>query len=79
MSRTAETSQQIRMLLGHLSQNSRAYLELSERLETLPSESEEVSDVLGELYAHVQQVHMDAEDVIEAMDAYTDSLSDDDE
>lgn len=64
-------------MLTHLTRNSQTYLELAARLETLPPESDEASDLIAAMYAHVQQVHMDTEDVIEAMDAYSDNLPDD--
>ncbi len=66
------------MLLRHLSGSSRDYLELAQKLEALPPESEEADTLLGTMYAYVQQVHMDTEDVIEAMDTCTDDLQDDD-
>lgn len=77
MSQVVE-AERIKMLLRHLSGSSRDYLELVQKLEALPPESEEADTLLGTMYAYVQQVHMDTEDVIEAMDTCTDDLQDDD-
>ena len=76
MSQGVET-EQLELLLRHLSSSSREYLELTQKLEALPPESGEADELLGKLYAYVQQVHMDTENVIEAMDSYTDNLPDD--
>ena len=70
-------SEQLKMLLRHLSGSSRDYLKLAQKLEALPPESNEADELLGKMYAYVQQVHMDTEDVIEAMDTYADTLPDD--
>lgn len=78
MTRIIPAEQVAREMLIHLSRDARIYLELADQLELLPPESDEAGEHLAKMRSYVQQVRMDTEDVIEAMDAYTNSLPDDD-
>lgn len=72
-----ELGRQSKMLLEQLAINSKEFLATYEKLGEMPPESDEYAQIEGKLYAQVNQVRFDAEDVIEAMDAQVDEMPDD--
>jgi hypothetical protein len=66
-------------LLEETAETARTYLDLLERAKALPEDSDERGDLEGDLHAYLLQLELDAKDTRDAMDAYSDSLSEDEE
>jgi len=64
-------------LLKELRGSSQHVLELVEKLDSLPLESEVRADIEGELYARALQLELDAADVRKVMDEITAALPED--